>query len=138
MRDPARIDQVLDLLRQVWTRSPDLRLGQLLVNAVSPKGPCPEVYFIEDTVQARRLQRMLKQRPASPFSAVPRGLACDKPGPYPVQEKVGVALRRRTVLHRRESSKKTGRQSGGLSPLNLTALRGFSLSRGGKAAWAPA
>ena len=64
MRDPARIDQVLDLLRQVWLRSPDLRLGQLMANGVGPAEPCPEVYSIEDTVLARRLERMLKGRPA--------------------------------------------------------------------------
>ena len=66
MRDLARIDQVLELLREGWTRSRDLRLGQLLVNAISPKEPCPEVYAIEDTVLARRLQRLLKQGTASP------------------------------------------------------------------------
>jgi hypothetical protein len=65
MRDPARIDQILDLLREVWTRSPDLRLRQLIVNAVRPGQPCPEVFSVEDTVLARRLERMLGQ-PASP------------------------------------------------------------------------
>ena len=64
MRDPARIDQILELLRQVWTHSPDLRLGQLIVNAVRPREPCPEVFSIEDPVLARRLERMLKQSPA--------------------------------------------------------------------------
>ena len=66
MRDPARIDRMLDLLREVWTRSPDLRLGQLIVNAVRPHDPCPEVFSVEDTVLARRLERMLKQPPAPP------------------------------------------------------------------------
>ena len=63
MRDPARIDQILDLLREVWARSPDLRLGQLIVNAVRPREPCPEVFSVEDTVLARRLERMRKQPP---------------------------------------------------------------------------
>ena len=63
MRDPGRIDQILDLLREVWTRSPDLRLGQLIVNAVRPRDPCPEVFAIEDTVLARRLERMLEDPP---------------------------------------------------------------------------
>jgi uncharacterized protein YihD (DUF1040 family) len=58
MRDPARIDQVLDVLRRVWTKNPDLRLGQLIVNAVGPQEPCPEVFGIEDSVLARRLQRL--------------------------------------------------------------------------------
>jgi uncharacterized protein YihD (DUF1040 family) len=68
MRDPARIDPILKLLRDVWTRSPDLRLGQLTVNAVEPGEPCPAVYSIEDTVLARRLERMLKRSPAPPTS----------------------------------------------------------------------
>lgn len=62
MRDPARIDPMLDLLRQVWMRSPDLRLGQLIVNAVAAREPCPEVFAIEDTVLARRLERLLNGR----------------------------------------------------------------------------
>ena len=66
MRDPARIDRMLELLREVWTRSPDLRLGQLIVNAVRPQEPCPEVFSIEDTVLARRLERTLKDLPALP------------------------------------------------------------------------
>jgi hypothetical protein len=38
-RDPARIDQVLEVLRKVWAEFPDLRLGQLLVNAIRPAVP---------------------------------------------------------------------------------------------------
>ena len=33
MRDPARIDRMLSLIRAIWSKSPDLRLGQLLCNA---------------------------------------------------------------------------------------------------------
>ncbi len=66
MRDPTRIDQILKLLREVWTQAPDLRLGQIIVNAVRPREPCPEVFSVEDTVLARRLGRMLKRGPAIP------------------------------------------------------------------------
>lgn len=66
MRDPARIDQMLEMLREVWKRSPDLRLGQLIVNAVRPQEPCPEVFSIEDTMLTHRLERMLKDLPAPP------------------------------------------------------------------------
>jgi hypothetical protein len=34
MRDPARIDRVLAELRAAWMAAPDLRLGQLLLNAL--------------------------------------------------------------------------------------------------------
>ncbi len=32
MRDPNRIHKIIGLLHQVWGRSPDLRLGQLIIN----------------------------------------------------------------------------------------------------------
>lgn len=32
MRDPARIDRMIELLRAAWHASPDLRLGQLIAN----------------------------------------------------------------------------------------------------------
>jgi uncharacterized protein YihD (DUF1040 family) len=48
MRDPQRISVVLEALRQAWQQNPDLRLGQLLFIAASPKEPCPEFFHIED------------------------------------------------------------------------------------------
>lgn len=48
MRDPSRIDEVLTALRDAWFESPDLRLGQLIVNAVRPTDPCPDIFYIED------------------------------------------------------------------------------------------
>jgi len=55
MRDPARIDDVLAALRAAWVESPDLRLGQLVVNAVRPTQPCPEVFYAEDDALLRGL-----------------------------------------------------------------------------------
>lgn len=34
MRDPARIDPILAKLRAYWTANPDLRLGQIVLNAL--------------------------------------------------------------------------------------------------------
>jgi uncharacterized protein YihD (DUF1040 family) len=34
MRDPARIDTVIEKLRAFWKAHPDLRLGQLVLNAL--------------------------------------------------------------------------------------------------------
>ena len=56
MRDPKRIDEMLELIRQVWTKSPDLRLGQIIVGAVAPEQPCPEVFYIEDAELRIRLE----------------------------------------------------------------------------------
>jgi hypothetical protein len=48
MRDPARIDDVLAAVCAAWAESPDLLLGQLILNAVRPTDPCPEVFYTED------------------------------------------------------------------------------------------
>jgi hypothetical protein len=55
MRDPGRIDVVLAALRAAWVESPDLRLGQLIVNAVRPSNPGPEVFHAEDDAILRGL-----------------------------------------------------------------------------------
>lgn len=44
MRDPDRIDVVLAYISQVWHKHPDLRLCQLIVNAVGAGDP----YHVED------------------------------------------------------------------------------------------
>ena len=48
MRDPKRIDRVLATIRGAWLKVPDWRLGQLLVNVVEPREPCPELFSVED------------------------------------------------------------------------------------------
>ena len=47
-RDPSRIPVMLDAIREKWEKEPDLRLSQLVVNAISPSEPCPQVYYFED------------------------------------------------------------------------------------------
>ena len=32
MRDPERIQEILDLIKEIWVREPDLRFNQLLYN----------------------------------------------------------------------------------------------------------
>ena len=61
MRDPVRIDDALATLRAVWSESPDLRLGQLLVNAVRPAEPCPEIFYVEDDVLLLKLIELSDQ-----------------------------------------------------------------------------
>lgn len=34
VRDPERIGRILDMVGELWRRHPDLRLGQLLMNAI--------------------------------------------------------------------------------------------------------
>ncbi len=45
MRDPARIERVLGLVKEVWYNAPDLRLTQLIMNALNMNG---DPYYVED------------------------------------------------------------------------------------------
>lgn len=44
MRDINRIDLILDRLKTLWKKYPDLRLGQLILNVIND----PALYYIED------------------------------------------------------------------------------------------
>lgn len=44
MRDPDRIEPVLEKIEQVWRKYPDLRLCQLLGNCF----PMGDLYYVED------------------------------------------------------------------------------------------
>ena len=46
MRDINRISQILDDLKKAWELTPDLRLGQLLLNAVDHNETA--LFYIED------------------------------------------------------------------------------------------
>ena len=52
MRDPKRIPKILDELKGIWSTYPDLRLGQLLLNAVRD----PILYYLEDEEIIKRLR----------------------------------------------------------------------------------
>jgi hypothetical protein len=68
MRNPARIDPILRLIGEAWKRSPDLRLGQIIVSAVRPVDPCPEVFSVEDDLLLRKIEALLP--PDSPRDAI--------------------------------------------------------------------
>ena len=44
MRDINRIDLILDRLKTLWKKYPDLRLGQLILNVLQD----PALYYVED------------------------------------------------------------------------------------------
>lgn len=49
MRNPDRIDPIVDRLREAWKANPDLRLTQLVWNlASSPGETAPRFYNTED------------------------------------------------------------------------------------------
>lgn len=45
MRDPDRIARILAILRTIWEKNPDLRLGQILANS----GAADNLFYIEDS-----------------------------------------------------------------------------------------
>lgn len=47
MRNPERIDKVIDAVRAAWKTVPDWRLGQLIVN-VSRSAGKSDPFFLED------------------------------------------------------------------------------------------
>lgn len=58
MRDPARIAPMLEELRRIWEKYPDLRLLQLIVNSM----PVGELFYVEDDAileGLRELERRL-------------------------------------------------------------------------------
>ena len=66
MRDPKRIDPILDAIRELWIQTPDLRLLQLLVNVIPRKNPCPEVFYFEDDRLLACLRENLESRVSQP------------------------------------------------------------------------
>lgn len=52
MRDPQRIDNILERLKTVWKDNPDLRLGQLLLAVVK----MDRLFYIEDEVLIQTLE----------------------------------------------------------------------------------
>jgi uncharacterized protein YihD (DUF1040 family) len=61
MRDPARIDRILELLREAWHAHPDWRLAQLVVNVIKPAVQSPQVFYQEDEVIENGLIELLNR-----------------------------------------------------------------------------
>lgn len=57
MRNPDRIPQVLHALQKSWEKEPDLRLGQLLVNTALSFNKNQDIFYLEDDVLLRLLQK---------------------------------------------------------------------------------
>lgn len=58
MRDPKRINKCLRKIKEVWSKNPDLRLGQLLIN-ITPSAN--SLYFIEDEQLINLLDNFYKE-----------------------------------------------------------------------------
>ena len=53
MRDPKRIDSILNRIKRIWNKYPDLRLGQLIANVISDDSI---LYMLEDEEMIRSLE----------------------------------------------------------------------------------
>ena len=61
MRDVDRIDKILELVREIWIAEPDLRLGQLIQNAVRLKDPdLIDIHIVEDDTLRKGLRGYLE------------------------------------------------------------------------------
>lgn len=54
MRDPKRIDKVLDVVKQAWVKNPDLRFGQLILNLTTNANA---LYYVEDDTMIEALEK---------------------------------------------------------------------------------
>lgn len=58
MRDPNRIDRILNLIAVLWRRNPDMRLGQLLSNFADFRS---DPFYIEDDITEEKLKSWLEK-----------------------------------------------------------------------------
>ena len=56
-RDPARVERISELLGQLWSRYPQLRLGQLLCNVEEQFERV--TFFVEDDVMEAAIRKVL-------------------------------------------------------------------------------
>ena len=59
MRNPERIDIILELLKELWKKDPDLRLGQIILKASQLGGwKQDDVFFCEDDMLQEGLVKL--------------------------------------------------------------------------------
>jgi uncharacterized protein YihD (DUF1040 family) len=56
-RDPERINIILEHLKEIWMKYPDLRLGQLISNIAPPQA---SIFYLEDDTMLKRLKQYKK------------------------------------------------------------------------------
>ena len=64
MRDPKRIDRVLELLREAWHLDTDFRLTQLVMVVSNKPDDLGALWHVEDDTMEKRLQAFIKGRRA--------------------------------------------------------------------------
>lgn len=62
MRKKERMERIFSKIKLVWEKNPDLRLMQLLINAIQPKDSCSELYYYEDTNLEEKLEDFIQNK----------------------------------------------------------------------------
>lgn len=65
MRDPQRINRILEKVEAVWVNYPDIRLGQLLVNLAPPRLNNDIFYWEDDDLEKSlddRIDKIMKSK----------------------------------------------------------------------------
>lgn len=57
MRDPKRINRIIELVRGIWLTQPDIRLTQLIMNALRMN---EDPYYVEDDILEAKLKEYQK------------------------------------------------------------------------------
>lgn len=58
-RAPERISRILQKVEKVWVENSDMRLGQLIVNALGMSLHSPEIFYAEDSAFEEALDEWL-------------------------------------------------------------------------------
>ena len=70
MATEQEIDAMLSRIRRAWKLLPELRLAQLIVNAVNPADSCPAIFYVEDQKLAEYLDQMAEMKRAYNVSEI--------------------------------------------------------------------
>ena len=60
--EPNTNKKMLETIEKVWAKYPELRLAQLLVNAIKPSEPCSEMYYVEDSQLINKLELFINEQ----------------------------------------------------------------------------
>ena len=85
MRDPARIERIMNKLNWLWlSQFPDWRLGQLIENLAALMEPQRTVFYAEDDAWEAIIDELLRSRGQTTAAAQPS--AAQTPEPTPEEE----------------------------------------------------
>lgn len=60
--EPDTNKEMLETIEKAWAKYPELRLAQLLVNAIKPSEPCSEMYYVEDSRLINKLELFINEQ----------------------------------------------------------------------------